>query len=46
MVRGLVPSMLDMNAESISIMTSRSDIKAEPLCHGERIGSFHVRYEC
>ena len=23
-----------------------SDVRAEPFCHGERIGSFHVRYEC
>ena len=23
-----------------------SDVRAEPFCHGERIGSFHVRCEC
>ena len=41
MVRGLVPSMSDMSAESIAILTSRSDVRVEPFCHGERIGSIH-----
>ena len=46
MVRGLVPSMLDMGVESIAIMTSMSDIRAKTFYHGERIDSFHVRYGC
>ena len=25
---------------------SRSDIRAEPFCHGGRVAPFHVRYEC
>ena len=29
-----------------AILTSKSEVRAEPFCHGERIGSFHVRYEC
>ena len=28
-----------------AILMSRSDIRVEPFCHGERIASFHVRYE-
>ena len=27
-------------------MTSRSDIRAEPFCHGGRVAPVHVRYEC
>ena len=46
MVRGLVPSMSDMSAKSIAILMSRSDVRAEPFYHGERIASFHARYEC
>ena len=30
----------------IAVLTSRSDVRAEPFYHGERIGSSHVRYEC
>ena len=46
MVRGLVPSMSYMSVESIVILTRRSNVRVEPFYHGERIGSFHVRYEC
>ena len=28
------------------LVPSWSDVRAETFCHGERIGSFHVRYEC
>ena len=29
-----------------AILMSKSEVRADPFCHGERIGSFHVRYEC
>ena len=29
-----------------AILTSRLDVRANPFYHGERIASFHVRYEC
>ena len=40
MVRGLVPSMSYMSDESIAILTSRSNIRAETFCHGDRVDPF------
>ena len=44
-VLGQLPGILSPGLRR-AILTSRSDVRADPFYHGERIASFHVRYEC
>ena len=44
-VPGQLPGILSPGLRR-AILMSRSDIRDEPFCHGDRVAPFHDRYEC